>query len=202
MDILLTFTGFNDPYTLGLVGDEEVPGPILSLTAARSFDRVVLFSTPNTEKHTSSTQAVLIKLHPSVVEIRDISLVDPTDYHHILNGLRSHLKHIVESFSGANFFISVASGTPQMHACWLLLAASGEIPARILQVRPHKFVTATVPLISEVDLTSKEFPVVRTKLPLMESVTEERPEAALAIQQLGIVGDHAKPGKLLKSLKR
>ena len=38
MNILLTFTGFHDPYTLGLIGGEEVPGPILSLLSVRTFD--------------------------------------------------------------------------------------------------------------------------------------------------------------------
>jgi hypothetical protein len=31
MDVLLTFTGFHDPYFKGLVDQEEQPGPILSL---------------------------------------------------------------------------------------------------------------------------------------------------------------------------
>jgi hypothetical protein len=43
MKILLTFTGFHDPYAVGLVGEDEQPGPILSLVGAKSFDRVVLF---------------------------------------------------------------------------------------------------------------------------------------------------------------
>lgn len=30
MKVLLTFTGFQDPYSIGLVGQEEQPGPILS----------------------------------------------------------------------------------------------------------------------------------------------------------------------------
>lgn len=199
MNILLTFTGFNDPYTLGLVGEEEVPGPILSLTAARSFNRVILFSTPNTERHTSTTQARLIKLYPSMaVEIRDLPLADPTDYHRILNGLRFHLQHIVESVPGANFFISVASGTPQMHACWLLLAASGEVPARILQVRPRKFITSTARQVFEIDFTAQDFPIVRAKAPLMQNVSEGRLDASVVIQHLGIVGDHAKTRKALE----
>ena len=37
MNILLTFTGFNDPYSLGLVGQDEVPGPIPSLISSRSI---------------------------------------------------------------------------------------------------------------------------------------------------------------------
>jgi hypothetical protein len=44
MDILLTFTGFQDPYAVGLVDQQEQPGPILSLVGARSFDRIILFS--------------------------------------------------------------------------------------------------------------------------------------------------------------
>jgi hypothetical protein len=46
--VLLTFTGFQDPYALGLIGEEEQPGPILSLLASKSFDRIILFSTPRT----------------------------------------------------------------------------------------------------------------------------------------------------------
>jgi DNA-binding NtrC family response regulator len=199
MDILLTFTGFNDPYSLGLVGEEEVPGPILSLIMARRFDRVILFSTPNTEKHTSATQSVLKKVCPSMlVETRDLPLSDPTDYHRILKGLRPHLRNVIESSLGASFFISVASGTPQMHACWLLLAASGEIPARILQVRPRKFVSTTAPLVSEIHFTAHEFPLVRAQVPLIDNVAEGPPEISTVLQQLGIVGDHAKTRKALE----
>lgn len=59
MDILLTFTGFHDPYAVGLVGQEEQPGPILSLVRAKSFDRVILFSTPGAEKNTLATREAL-----------------------------------------------------------------------------------------------------------------------------------------------
>ena len=55
MKILLTFTGFHDPYALGLLGAEEVPGPILSLLAVRNFDQVILFDTPNTRENTRLT---------------------------------------------------------------------------------------------------------------------------------------------------
>jgi len=34
MDVLLTFTGFHDPYFKGLIDQEEQLGPILSLLAA------------------------------------------------------------------------------------------------------------------------------------------------------------------------
>ncbi len=106
MNILLTFTGFNDPYSLGLVGEEEVPGPILSLIAVKKFDRLVLFSTPNTHKNTSATLQGLEKLHPGIeVEVRDLPLADPTDYLRILKGLRSHLQEIIDHASGSNLII-------------------------------------------------------------------------------------------------
>jgi hypothetical protein len=59
MNTLLTFTGFHDPYSVGLVGEEEQAGPILSLVAARSFDRIILLSTPNTQKNTDATAQAL-----------------------------------------------------------------------------------------------------------------------------------------------
>jgi hypothetical protein len=59
MDVLLSFTGFQDPYAIGLVGQEEQPGPILSLVGARSFDRIILFSTPSTERNTTATSDAL-----------------------------------------------------------------------------------------------------------------------------------------------
>jgi len=39
-----------------------------------------------------------------------------------------------------------------MHASWVMLAASGEIPARILQARPPQFVSAGRQAVEEIDL--------------------------------------------------
>src|SRR3989442_2415864 len=97
MNILLTFTGFHDPYAIGLVGQQEQPGPILSLVGARSFDQVILFSTPGAEKNTLATREALRSLYPGLaVEVRDFPLDDPTDYIAILTGLRAHLRAIVD----------------------------------------------------------------------------------------------------------
>ena len=104
MKVLLTFTGFHDPYTRGLVGEEEQPGPILSLVRERSFDRTILFSTPSTVEHTLATKEALKALHlPISVEIRDFPLDDPTDYIAILKGLRSHLQAICDKITHAQF---------------------------------------------------------------------------------------------------
>ena len=131
MDILLTFTGFHDPYFKELIDEEEQPGPILSLLATRSFDHIFLFDTPSTKRVSEETKAAISKLHrASQVYLLQINIDDPTNYQEIFKGLRDHLQCITNEFSSTRFFVAVASGTPQMHACWVLLTASGEIPAR------------------------------------------------------------------------
>ncbi|MBM4331127.1 MAG: AAA family ATPase [Deltaproteobacteria bacterium] len=190
MDVLLTFTGFHDPYFQGLVDQEEQPGPTLSLLAARSFDHIFLFDTPSTQRVTQETKKAISKLHRDIeVHVLGIDLDDPTKYQDIFKGLRSHLQNIIERFQSSKFYIAVASGTPQMHACWVLLTASGEIPARILHVRPPQFVTKERPLVSEVDLSSREFPTVRFQAgPIL--VEEKEADVDSTRIQLGIVGDH------------
>jgi len=142
INILLTFTGFHDPYSLGLLGEEEQQGPILSLIKERPFDQACLFSTPNAEKNTTETRNVLQSLYPGLkISVVDFLLDGPTNYFSILKGMREHLKSICNATDKANYYVSITSGTPQMHACWVLLVASGEIPARILNVRPPRFVT-------------------------------------------------------------
>ena len=59
MKTLFTFTGFHDPYAVGLVGQEQQPGPIVSLAMARPFDRIFLFSTPSVQEHTRETVKAL-----------------------------------------------------------------------------------------------------------------------------------------------
>jgi Nif-specific regulatory protein len=45
---------------------------------------------------------------------------------------------------------------------------------------------------------SHEFPVVRARGPLFDEIAEGRPEVSTIVQQLGIVGDHAKTRKALE----
>lgn len=191
MNILLTFTGYHDPYAKGLVGEEDQPGPILSLMAASPFDRVILFSTPKTEEVTLKTSSAIESIHSSTeVEIRMVPLDDPTDYIAILKGLRRHIVEIQDVLPGAVFYVSVASGTPQMHACWVLLAASGEIPARLLHIRPPRFVSKDRPLVSEIDLTCPEFPEMRTRVGEIETAVTGQADLKTAVRKLGIAGDH------------
>jgi DNA-binding NtrC family response regulator len=189
--VLLTFTGFHDPFAKSLIGQVDQPGPVLALIADQQFDRVILFSTPKTELITVQTQDEIHKINPgTATEIRDVPIDDPTDYAAILKHLRRHIHDIMDVQADAHFAIAVASGTPQMHAAWVLLAASGEIPATILHVRPPRFVTADRPLVSEVDLSADDFPTVRTRVASTYAAPDVTPAIDVAVRQLGIVGEH------------
>ena len=79
-----------------------------------------------------------------------------------------------------------------MHACWVLLTTSGEFPARILHVRPPRFVTAERPSVSEIDLTRPEFPVVRVRNVLIEAPEIPAPDIRIALGELELIADHPK----------
>lgn len=193
--ILLTFTGFHDPFSQGLIEGQEEEGPILTLVREKEFDQVILFSTPKTADNTIQTAKCLMERFSGLkANVRKLLLEDPTDYFEILKGLRHHYSEIAQENPSANYFIAVASGTPQMHACWLLLVASGEIPATLLNVRPRRFATYERPLITEVDLHSPTFPsVTPSKEITIEARSYEEAKVALAdiIVKEGLIGRHS-----------
>ena len=190
MRILLTFTGFHDPYSRGLVGEDDQPGPILSLLRERQFDLVCLLSTPNTEKNTRETLDLASR--QVATEHLHVPLQDPTDYAAILKHLRKITANLVERFKGADFYVAVASGTPQMHACWVLLVSSGELVARILHIRPQRFVTKDDPVVSEVDVGALDFPQVRARPRSTDDPVNGDADISRVISDLGIVADHPK----------
>lgn len=162
MNILLTFTGYHDPYGSSVVEGQRQGGPILTVLAHRKIDFIVLFSTPGTKENTDNTKKAIYLLYPGCnVQIINIPLEDPTDYQKILMYLRRSVRQIQKDHPEANFYISTASGTPQMHACWLMLAASGEIHATLLQPTPPQFVSDGH-YVKEIDIHHPDFPEVRS----------------------------------------
>lgn len=158
--VLLTFTGFHDPYSRGLVGEDEQPGPIVTLVREMHFDRVVMFSTPGTAANTAATLEALGQVSPSaIVDVHELPLIDPTDYEAIRRAILSAIRKGACGGAEDEVFISLASGTPQMHVTWLTLVAGGELQARVLNTRPPKFVRKDKPLISEVEVIPRPFPL-------------------------------------------
>lgn len=200
-DILLTFTGFHDPYFKGLIDPEEQKGPILTLLSVRFFKYIFLFSTPLTEQITEDTKEAIETLYPNTqIFTFKINVIDPTNYFEILKGLSENFKRISGNFDNSNYFIAVASGTPQMHACWILLTSAGIIPAKILHIRPPRFVTKDSPLVEELNLDTKDFPVVRFPEKIQIGITENISQFESSVKILGIVGDHKTMHDVLKMI--
>lgn len=189
MKILLSFTGFHDPFAEAPLAGEKETGPVLTVTSERQFERIYLFSTPSTSDITRQTREELLRRNNQLqVDICDVPLKDPTNYLGILKQLRSHFRTISRQNPDAEFFICVSSGTPHMHASWLMLAASGEIPARILQTRAAKFVHEGQYRVTEIDFTNSQFPQIKPFGVLPG--TDEKGDFPALCAELRIVGDH------------
>lgn len=197
--ILMTFTGFHDPYSKGLVEGQDQPGPVLTLARTVAFDRIFLIGTPNTVRNTNETRDALRAEHPAIrIDIEDADLPDPTDYAAIFAALRRTTQRILDLEPEGEYFVAVASGTPQMHAVWLLMIASGELSARILHIRPPKYVTSELPLVSEIDVHNSPFPRVHP-YPQSTMEVETSVDCFAAARAIGIVGDHP---QLRKTIER
>jgi len=190
LKVLLTFSGFHDPFAASAATGEMRAGPILTVVAERPFDRVYLFTTPKAAEISEKTATAIVERHPGVkVEILEVPLKDPTNYLGILRQLRSHFKTLNATHPDAEYSISVSSGTPHMHACWLLLAASGEIPATILQSSPPEFVPEGRSSVKEIDIHQKDFPSITRPVNGPEPDEDDDSSIASACRDLCIVGE-------------
>jgi DNA-binding NtrC family response regulator len=142
---LISFVDYLDPYAQSLIGDEEQPGPILSLLAARPFERLILFHTPHTADNANRTAAVL----QGKVEVRLVPLPapNPKDFSRLLGLIGPHLSGLP-----ANLWVCSSSGTAEMRALWLLLVSSHQLRARVLQVKPPGYATGDSAQVTEVEL--------------------------------------------------
>ena len=163
---------------------------MLDLVGKRRFDAVVVLETPGAQENARALVAELLERHPEVTtETEIVALPDPTDYAAILTRLRGLLARRLPVWGAANLYVSVASGTPQMHAAWVLLVAGGELPARVLHTRPPQFVTVETPAVQEVAFEGPSFPTVRPREAPRE-VAAPAEDLGQAVAELGIVGEH------------
>jgi len=191
MQVLLTFSGFNDPFSPTVVEKARQIGPVLSILHHIPFAAVYLFDTPGAHANTVATTDEIKTRFPDLsVHLKSLAkLKDPTDHLGILSYLRKFLPEIVMAHPGAQFTIALSSGTPAMHACWLLVAADGTIPARLIYGHPPKHIGDDY-RISEVDLAAAEFPHIEPRV--CESPAAyfaSTPDLETTCEELQIVGD-------------
>lgn len=133
---LLTFVGLRDPYYHDALDDGRLKGPVLTVLDERSFDRVVLLGRLHREDHLTRTRQALQELHPKLrIEVQAVEVADSTYHPAILAELRRILTQLRRDAPADDYSISLLAGTPEIHACWVLLAAAGEFPARLLNFR-------------------------------------------------------------------
>jgi len=197
MKILLTFTGAHDPFANVSTAGEKQPGPVLTVTAAQQFDYVFLFSTADTEEISTQTKEELRKRNENLtVEISEATLKDPANPLGIPKQLKSLFKKISRKNPRAECFICVSSGMPHVDAGWLMLAASGEIHARILQARIPKLARGGAGRVTEIDFTNPQSPQMR---PFGAPLDEDGPYDFQSLcSELCVAGDH---GLFLRELK-
>jgi hypothetical protein len=129
--ILLTFVGNNDPFSLH--GDHF--GPILSIIKKRKFDYIyLLFNSNKYWNRLNDTQAECLKIQPNLkIEFRMIDVMNPIDYNLVYPSMANVVQKIKQKHENGLFYISLTSGTPTMHSCWVLLSKNGIINAKLLQ---------------------------------------------------------------------
>jgi len=132
LKILISFVGNNDPYA----NKDKSPGPILSILKRRKFNKLYLLF--NSDKYWDSlieTQAYCNQNYPAMkVEYRLAEAINPIDHNIIYLAMYKVVRKIVKGNPKAQFNISITSGTPTMHACWILLQQGGVIKADLIQV--------------------------------------------------------------------
>lgn len=175
-DVLLSFVGSKDPFANA--HGRETKGPLLMLCEQRQFQRIVLFYTEDeaaserarrTTEHLSREQPADTK-----IEMVRLAIKDPTNHGQVLEALRSWWqKQPLDDL--CEYYISISSGTPAMHACWLLLAAADEIHANLLYVRAPRYVDSDQPLVGEINPRAPEFPSILPRASLMDLPTLANP---------------------------
>lgn len=130
MRILLSFIGNNDCHP------HENPGAILSILQQRQFDHLYLLI--NSEKYIRPAYETIQycqQYYPGMtVEIQQSMSENPADYNTVYPAMYQAVKTILKKSGNAEYWISLTSGTPVMHACWIFLQQGGVIDARLIQI--------------------------------------------------------------------
>ncbi len=152
MKILLSFIGNNDCYI------DEKSGAILSILEEIKFDKLYIFY--NNEKYLKPASDILRfcrKHYPQMdVKYQEAVSENPIDYNTVYPAMYASVKNVQDENKNndAEYTISITSGTPTMHACWIFLQQGGVIDAELIQVSREKG-------ISPINFNLDDFPKIQ-----------------------------------------
>lgn len=141
-NVLISFIGTND-------NNREKDGAVLTVFKDKNskYDEVHLLCN-NSEfidfiGIANYVRAEIIKRkYCKKVSIHIFECDDVTDHNEIYPKLLKFCKYIFSDAS--NYTAAIASGTPSMQACWILMAESGDFPLRLIRSDDPKFGKAVV----------------------------------------------------------
>lgn len=132
---LSAFVDLKDPFMPSAIAGEGKPGPILSILATREFRALDLFFTPHTRQQMEATKSEVERRHPRCrVRMHEIQVSDPKDYSALMGRLAREIRALLRGSDTRENFICVSSGTAELRTAWFILAATGLLPATMLQI--------------------------------------------------------------------
>ncbi|MDM8539101.1 RNA repair transcriptional activator RtcR family protein, partial [Desulfobacterales bacterium HSG17] len=150
MKNFLSFIGNNDCFL------PEKTGAVISVLQQMRFDRAYLLY--NHEKYLkpgSEIQRYCRKHFPGLkIILQEVPALNPTDYNLLYPAMYSAVKKILKQNKKGEYTISLSSGTPAMHSCWIFLVQGGVIDAKMIQASVESG-------ISEVNFDLDDFPEIR-----------------------------------------
>lgn len=185
--VLITFIGNND--CLLSQGKE---GAIISILKEREFD--TLYILYNDNRYLQYASEILLfckkKLPRLTVRYQEAESLNPIDYNLVYPAMVAAVKNIMgeEGTRDVEYTISLTSGTPTMHSCWILIAMGGIIDAKLIQSSREEG-------IQEVDFSLDDFPHINTEKQAKIELTKTTRENKLLRKQLldsysDLIGEH------------
>jgi hypothetical protein len=177
MNILITFIGNHDPYS----DDKKNLGPILSILTKRKFDKLyLLFNNDRYWDKLIQTQEYCNRHYPEMkVEYRETKSLNPIDYNLVYPAMYNVINRISADNPEAYFTISITSGTPTMHSCWMFMVHGKVIKAKLIQVSRENG-------ISDVTFELDDFPAIMKEELIKVEMTKLKRENDLLKQSLDL----------------
>ncbi|HEY3443439.1 MAG TPA: RNA repair transcriptional activator RtcR family protein [Paludibaculum sp.] len=195
---LLAFVDYQDPYVQSLVGDEEQPGPVLTLLDTGAFETVALFHTPHTEAQTRATEEEIHARHPRVkVQLHGLGASNPKDFSRLIGLMAPHLRRYAGS---GDLSVCASSGTAEMRAIWYLLVSTGQIQARLLQVKPSDFASGEPARVVDLDVESGPWLREDRYLGRMFSHSDDEPQPSVMSMRMPMPASEPAPPPELDGL--
>jgi len=185
--VLISFIGNND--CLLSQGKE---GSIISILKQREFDTLyILYNDTRYLQHASEILLYCKKLFPKLtVRYQEAESINPIGYNIVYPSMVNAVKTIQaeEGTKDINYTISVTSGTPTMHSCWLLIVMGGIINAKLIQSSREEG-------IHDLNFTLDDFPqiesVKQTKIELTKAERENKMLRKQVLQSYPeLIGEH------------